>query len=221
MRCEEIRETIVAFVLGELSGAESNEVADHISTCEKCRTEAARYSKTLLALRRWELPPHSAPPVFAPSAQPAWSAGKSRAKKLGFWKVLDYGIRTALIAGIAAAFIFGTRIQYKDGGLTINIGNVGVTPVSMDSSRVASLVASAQRQNTELTSQMIEASEARQAELYRSGLTSLSREINNQQREYITYFMTHLYRLQQQDQLAYYQSRAALDGMVRLANAVK
>lgn len=221
MRCEDVQESLAAFVLDELNDAESKEIANHVGTCERCTAEAARYRKALLALNRWEIPEHRRAPVFGPSPVALQHAKKEQPGRHRFWNIVDYGLRTAFAAAVAAAFIFGTSIHYNDGGLTINVGKVGAASVSIDSSGVASVLASAERRNVQLMSQMIEASEARQAEQYRADLSSFSRRISNQQRDYITYVMSHVYRLQQQDQLAYYQSRAALDGMVRLANAVK
>ncbi len=221
MRCEDVQKELVSFVLNELSDTENKAITDHLSSCEKCRTEVAIYKKTISALSRWKVPRHSNPSVFALSPSSPSPGRMIRSEKRSLWKVVDYGIRAAFVAAVAAAFIFGTRIQYTKGGLTINVGNVGAQPVSMDSTNVAAFLEKAQRQNLQLVSQMIQASEARQAEINRSDFASLSRQVDNRQRNYITYLMNHIYRLQQQDQLAYYQSRAALDGMVKLANAVR
>ncbi len=219
MRCEDIQNELVSFVLNELESDEREVVENHLASCEKCRLEVGEYQHTLRALGQWKVPSHAGPPLFALLPE------KSKTRKTRLLEsarqFVRYGIDVAFAAVIVAALLMGIHIQYANGGLSINIGHTVAQCASPDSVRVAALLDDAHRKDLQLFSEMIAESEARQNELYRSSLTSFARQLGDQQRGYMTYLATHLYQLQQQNELAYYQSQVALSGVIKLANAVK
>jgi len=220
MKCEEIKEDLVAFVLNELSAAESEKIGEHLATCDRCKSEVEQYRRTLSALSKWKMPEHGRPASFAflpapPMQREDAAPGKSRIKRLR--KIAGAAFVMAIVIGL----LFTINIQYKNGVLIITIGNPGQRQSGVTGEQIAAVVDSVRSEDMKMVSEMISASERRQADLYRTSLTSLSNRLDQRQRAYISYVMDHMYRLQQQDQIAYYQSRAALDGVVKLANAVK
>jgi Putative zinc-finger len=221
MRCEDIEEDLVSFVLGELSEDESEAISMHLASCLKCRTEVAQYRQTLFALSRWKMPAHGRPPNFAFLPAPQAAGHDPDPRKRRRRNIARAGIAAAFVALFAAAFVLGTNIRYDGGTISITVGNakMGYTPA--DSATIAAIVNKAREHDMQLVSGMIAASEARQAELNRATLTTFSRQVNDRQRSYTAYIMSHMYRLQQQDQIAYYQSQAALDGIVKLASSVR
>ncbi len=221
MRCEDISEELAAFMLGELSKDESDAIRTHLDSCERCSTEVAQYRQTLLALSRWKMPAHGRPPSFAFLPAPPLSTANAMPRESRFRRVARAVIGTAIAAAVAAAFLFGTHVQYKEGTLSINVGRVGTRYSPADSAKIAAIVDNVRQQDMQLISDMITASEVRQAELYRARFESFSRQINDQQRGYVAYLMDHIYRLQQQNQVAYYQSSAALNGVVKLVSSVR
>lgn len=221
MRCEEIREELVSFVLGELSEEENEAIREHVESCEKCGGEAAQYRQTLLALSRWKVPAHGQPPNFAFLPAPPIPAERPLGRKRRFRTYAPAIIAAFFFALIVAAFYLGTHVRYGGGAVTVTIGKLEPVRATADSAMIASIADSVHRQDMQFVSGLIEASEARQAELYRAGLASVSRRLDDRQQMYINYLMNHIYKLQQQDRIAYYQSQAALDGVVKLANAVR
>lgn len=222
MRCEDIKEELVAFILGELSEEENESIREHIESCESCSAEAAQYRQTLLALSRWKMPAHGRPPNFAFLPGPPVRREETNPWKRRFRTFTPAVLAAFFLALFVAALYLGTHVRYGGGAVSITIGKfAAATPPAADSARIAAIVDSVRQQDMQLMTNLITASEARQAEFYRASLASLSQRLDDRQRGYITYLMNHIYRLQQQDQIAYYQSQAALDGVVRLANAVK
>lgn len=221
MRCEDIKEELVSFVLGELTGEESEAIRAHVDSCEKCSAEVAQYRQTLLALSRWKMPAHGRPPDFAFLPAPPVAREDPFQRKWRFRSFAPALIAAFFVVLFAAAFLLGTHVQYGSGALSVTIGKSEPPTAAADAARIAAIVDSVRQQDLQIVSGLIAASEARQARLYQSNLESFSRQISDQQRSYIAYLMSHIYRLQQQDQIAYYQSRAALDGVVQIANSVK
>ncbi len=221
MRCEDIKEELVSFVLGELNGNEQEAISAHLDSCELCRSEVEQYRQVLLALGRWKVPPHGRPPSFAFMPAPSLPDEKKPARKRRFGRVGVDIVGAAFAVILIVGLLFTIHIDYRNGVLSINIGTVASRYVPADSARIAAIVDSVRQEDMRLVSQMISASETRQAKLYHAELASFSRQLNSQQRSYLTYMMDHIYRLQQQDQIAYYQSSAALDGVVKLASSVR
>jgi Putative zinc-finger len=221
MRCEDINEDLVSFVLGELNDDRNRAIREHLESCEKCSAEVAQYRQTLLALSRWKVPAHGRPPGFAFLPAPPVAGHDPDPRKRRRRNLARAGIAMAFAALFAAAFILGTNIRYDGGAISITVGSVktGYTPA--DSATIAAIVNKTRQRDMQLVSEMIAASEAHQAELNRATLATFSRQFNDQQRSYIAYVMSRMYRLQQQDQIAYFQSRAALDGVVKLASSVR
>ncbi len=221
MQCEDFQEDLVSFVLNELSDDRIEALRKHLVTCEKCSKEAAGYRQTLQALSRWNVPAHGRPPIFAlpPDASRnstiPWSWGQ-RIKRFAIAEIAG-----AFAVIVTVLFLFGTEVRYERGALSIDLGRVRQQAAPLDSMKLARTIEDARQQDVEAMTAMLKASEARQAELYRSSLTSFSRQLNDQQRSYLVYVLNHLHHLQQQDQIAYYQSRAALDGVIKLANSTK
>lgn len=221
MRCEDIREQIAAFVLGELDPDENEAVRSHLDSCEKCSAETAQYRQVLLALGRWKVPAHGRPPGFAFLPSPPLPREDVEPRRRRY-KFLAPSIAAASIAALlAVALLFGVNARVGDGTFSLSVGRPVAGPVVADSARIAAIVDSVRRQDMQIMSALISASEARQSEMYRTALASFSRRMDDRQKGYALYLMNHIYRLQQQDQVAYYQSRAALDGVVRIANSVK
>ncbi len=221
MRCEDISEDLAPFVLGELNEDESRAISEHLESCEKCSAEVAQYRQTLLALSRWKVPAHGRPPSFAFLPAPPVAGHDPDPRKRRRRYFARAGIAAVFVALFVAALVVGTNIRYDGGAISITVGSakMGYTPA--DSATIAAIVNEVRQRDMQLVSDMIAASETRQAELNRATLTTFSRQVNDQQRSYIAYIMNHMYRLQQQDQIAYYQSRAALDGIVKLASSVR
>ncbi|HEY9167286.1 MAG TPA: zf-HC2 domain-containing protein [Candidatus Kryptonia bacterium] len=221
MRCKDVREKIIPFVLDELGEEDSRLVSEHVGSCAGCRKESEDYRQTILAMGRWKIPAHGPAPVFAllPGALPVRRAKNSLSLISGLFA--RYGLRLTFAAALVAAFLMGTRVQFDNGAIVIAIGRSATNPLAADSSRIASEIAAAEKRNLQIVSELIAASEARQADMYKSSLETFSKQISGQQRTYMMYFTNHLYRLQEQNQLAYYQSKAALTGVMRLADAVK
>ncbi len=219
MRCEEIKEELVSFVLGELSEEESETIREHVESCEKCRAEVAQYRQALLVLGRWKLPAHGQPPNFAFLPAPPLPAERPLRRGRRFRAYVPALAAVLFFALFAAAFYLGTHVRYGGGTLSVTIGKL--EPTRADSAMIAAVADSVHRQDMQLVSALIAASEARQAEIYRAGLTSISQQLDARQQRYINYLMNHIVRLQQQDRIAYYQSQAALDGVVKLANATR
>ncbi len=221
MRCEDINEDLVSFVVGELNEDRSRAISEHLESCEKCSVEAAQYRQMLRALSHWEVPAHGRPPSFAFLPAPPVAGHETDPRKRRRKTLARAGIAAAFVALFVAAFVLGTNIRYDGGTISITVGRakIGYTPA--DSATIAAIVNEARQRDMQRVSDMIAASETRQAELNRATLATFSRQINEQQRSYISYVMSRMYRLQQQDQIAYYQSRAALDGIVKLASSVR
>lgn len=221
MRCEEIAEHLVSFVLGELNEEETEAVRAHLDSCGECSAEVAQYRQTLLALGRWKVPAHGRPPDFAFLPAPPVARESPLSPKRRIREYAPALLAVFLVVLFAAAFYFGTHVRYDGGGITVTIGRVATASPAADSARIAAIVDSVRQQDFRFLSELVAASEARQASYYQAGLESLSRQMESRQIQYTNYLMNHIYRLQRQDQIAYYQSRAALDGMVKIANAVK
>lgn len=221
MRCEDIKERLVSFVLGELSEEESESIREHIESCEDCSAEVAQYRQTLLALSRWKMPAHGRPPNFAFLPAPPVPREATSPRQRRFRTFAPAVLAALFVAIFAAAFYLGTHVRYDGGAVSITIGKLATAAPPADSARIAAIVDSVRQRDMQLLTNLIAASEVRQAEFYKTTLSSLSQRLDERQRGYITYVMDHIYKLQQQDQVAYYQSQAALDGVVRLANAVK
>ena len=221
MRCEDISEDLAPFVLGELDEGESRAISEHLESCEKCSFEVAQYRQMLLALSRWKVPAHGRPPGFAFLPAPPVAGHDPDPRKRRRRNFARAGIAMVFVALFVAALVVGTNIRYDGGAISITVGSAktGYTPV--DSAMIAAVVNEVRQRDMKIVSDMIAASETRQAELNRATLATFSRQVNDQQRSYIAYIMNHMYRLQQQDQIAYYQSRAALDGIVKLASSVR
>ena len=221
MRCEDINEDLVSFVLGELNEDRNRAISEHLDSCEKCGTEVAQYRQTLLALSRWKVPAHGRPPSFAFLPAPPVTGHDPDPRKRRRRNLARAGIAAAFVALFVAAFALSTNIRYDGGAISITVGSAkaGYTPA--DSATIAAIVNEARQRDMRIVSEMIAGSEARQAALNRATLATFSRQVNEQQRSYIAYVMNRMYSLQQQDQIAYYQSLAALDGVVKLASSVR
>ncbi len=221
MRCEDIKEDLVSFVLGELNEEENEAIKAHIDSCRKCSGEVEQYRQTLLALSRWNIPAHGRPPNFAFLPAPPSKGEDPLPRKRRFRRFAPAIIAALFVAFVTAALYLGTHVRYDGGTISVTIGKVAAAPPRSDSARIAEIIDSVRQQDMQLVSGLVAASEARQMAFYRASFASLSQSLDDRQRSYITYFMDHIYRLQQQDRIAYYQSQAALDGVIRLANAVK
>ncbi len=221
MRCEDISEDFAPFVLGELDEGESRAISEHLESCEKCSAEVAQYRQMLLALSRWKVPAHGRPPSFAFLPAPPVAGHDPDPRKRRRRNFARAGIAIAFVALFVAALVVGTNIKYDGGAISITVGRakIGYTPT--DSATIAAIVNEVRQRDMRIVSEMIAGSEARQAALNRATLATFSRQVNEQQRSYITYLLSRMYSLQQQDQIAYYQSRAALDGIVKLASSVR
>lgn len=221
MRCEEIREELVSFVLGELSEEENEAIRGHVESCERCAAEVAQYRQTLLALGRWKVPAHGQPPNFAFLPAPPVPGERLPGRRRRLRIYAPALVAAFFLVLFVAAFYLGTHVRYDGGALTVTIGQLKPVSATVDSAMIAAIADSVHRQDMRLVSGLIAASEARQAEMYRAGLASVSQQLDDKQQMYINYLMNHIYKLQQQDRIAYYQSQAALDGVVKLANAVR
>ncbi len=221
MRCEDIKEELISFVLGELNEEENDAISRHLESCVKCRSEVEQYRQTLSALSRWNVPAHGRPPNFAFLPAPPATGYEPDPSKRRLRKFARAGVAAVFVLVFAAALTLGTNIRYDGGAISITVGTTKVGYAPIDSAKIAAIVDSVRQHDMQLVSDMIAASEARQADRYRTDLTAFSRQLNDQERGYLVYLMNHIYRLQQQDQIAYYQSRAALDGVVKLASAVR
>jgi hypothetical protein len=221
MRCEDIKEEMVSFVLGEPDESASKAIQAHLDSCEKCRADAAEYRRTLLALGRWSVPAHGRPPNFAFLPTPPAAREDMVQRRHSYRIFVPALIAASFVALFVTASLLGTQISYGGGKLSVSLGRPQAETAAADSARIAAIVDSVRMQDMQLVSKLIAASEARQAQLYRADLASFSRQINSRQRSYVTYMMDHIYRLQQQDQIAYYQSSAALNGVAKLASSVR
>lgn len=221
MRCEDIKEDLVSFVLDELDEERRKAIQAHLDSCEKCRAEVAEYRRTLTALSRWKVPAHGHPPNFAFLPAPPLPSESRPSRKRRLLKTSRNIVAAAFAAVLVVGLLFSIHIDYRDGMLSINIGTIASRYAPADSARIAAIVDSVRQQDMQIVSKMIAASEARQSAFYRADLASYSRHLDARQRDYVTYLMDHIYRLQQQDRIAYYQSSAALDGVVKLASSVR
>lgn len=221
MQCEDFQEDLVSFVLNELSDDRIEALRKHLVTCEKCSEEVAGFRQTLQAMSRWKVPAHGRPPIFAlpPDVSRRSTIPRSWGQRTKRFAIAEIAGAIAIL--ITVLFLFGTEIRYERGTLSIDLGRIRQQTAPLDSMKLARTIEDARQQDIEAMTAMIKASEARQAELYRGSLTSFSRQLNDQQRSYLVYVLNHLHHLQQQDQIAYYQSRAALDGVIKLANSTK
>jgi len=219
MRCEDIREKLVSFLLNELDPEERKQVEDHIASCEGCRSEVTEYEQTIRTLGRWKVPLHSGPPVFGLLPEKMKVKNSSSIGLETVFRIARYGIAAAIAAAIIAALLLGTHVQYGKANLTISVGRA--VPSMPDSVKFAVALEEMHRRDIELFSQMIAASEARQDEFCRVSLASFAQQIGSQQRDYTNYLSNHMYHLQRQNELAYYQSEVALNGVIKLASAVK
>lgn len=221
MRCEEIQARLVSYIFNELNNDDERIIKDHINLCEKCRSELNGYRQTVDALHHWKDPTPDHLPVLAILPQVTTKNKITPSEKYKMKTLVGYGLRLAFVAAFAAALIFGTHIQYKEGTLSISIGKIEPQSLSPDSSKIVEVLERAQRQNLQLISEMIMSSETRQMDLYRSDLKAFSHQIHDEQLAYMRYITDHLYHLQEQNQIAYYQARTALDGLIKLTTQVK
>ena len=219
MTCSELREILPDFLFGELSEEKNLAVRGHLAECADCREEVASLQQLLGTLR--EVPEISPAQrlVFVP--QPArqgfWPRLRKRFPDVPFWR---WGVRAAFAAVLAVLFILGTRVEYRDGQLTLSFGRQKAAeerPVAGVSPELVSLLKQWQSENLYLTSQLIAESEKRQQEVLAHSLQQLATQIQQQRMEDLQFVAENLLQLQKVNEVNFDRTNSLLRGLVQFA----
>jgi anti-sigma factor RsiW len=98
MRCETVRESLSAWIDGELSIDASRAVEEHVGSCRACRAEAGR----LEALRAALKPVIGPPPVSENEWNQVALAALSRHSERVGWVLLVPGLTAIVVGGLVA-----------------------------------------------------------------------------------------------------------------------
>ena len=219
MTCSELREILPDFLFGELSEEKNLAVRGHLAECADCREEVASLQQLLGVLR--EVPEISPAQrlVFVP--QPArrsfWPRLRERFLDVPLWR---WGVRAAFAAVLAVLFILGTRMEYRDGQLTLSFGRQKAAeerPVAGVSPELVSLLKQWQSENLYLTSQLIAESEKRQQEVLAHSLQQLATQIQQQRMEDLQFVAENLLQLQKVNEVNFDRTNSLLRGLVQFA----
>ena len=131
MRCEEIEERLVSYVLGESGDDEAREVRKHLETCGRCSALAEEYRRTISALGRWRVPSHGRIPDFnllpAPPV-PGTAPGSGRKTR---WYLARLAAGVSIAAMVVALFLVRIYIRVGGGSVTIEFGRIAERQINL------------------------------------------------------------------------------------------
>jgi anti-sigma factor RsiW len=178
MDCSGLRDDLLDVLYGEAGAAGRRRVETHVTTCPACRDELAALRAVRSDLQRWK----------APEARPIPFRRRSA------FEAPPYLAAAAalVLASVAALGLWGSEVRYEQGRFRLRFGRGGseaelreslATQAARQESEIASLRAeivelraagTAGEGLTQLVSQMIRESEARQTRRLETGLSGVA-----------------------------------------------
>lgn len=224
MNCNEARELLPDFLFGELGEDRGRALAEHLEVCSACRREAASLREAAQALEKLPEVEPARRMVFVAAPERASGGVPGLLERILPVRLRRWGFRAALAAGLAALAVFGTRVQYHSGRLTVSIGRQAAAEFQPPgqggvSPQLVSLLGQWRDENLYLTTRLITESERRQRELLVNSLNRLASQIQRQRMEDLQFVADNLLRIQRTNEVNFDRTNSLLQGLVQFAAA--
>lgn len=183
MKCDQIHTLMMDYLYDELSKEELEAFESHLSQCKECREEIESLRTTSGILQQWGEAEHDIRVIAI--KERSSSSGKLKeffSKGVFRPKKLTYGFACALSVVFLLLALVNTEISINNGNFNMRISffKRPDSQVNTDIVKSSQLVEELVRENFQLTSSLIEQSEARQRQELAYVLSSFKKDIDQQ-----------------------------------------
>ncbi|MBN2030351.1 zf-HC2 domain-containing protein [bacterium] len=218
MKCDDIHQSLVSLLYGELDIEESKQVHKHLKQCKSCSQVYKELQNTVKVLDQWKDIQPNFKYVFIHEPATWWIIQWARFKQIGWGRRLALGIPAIVAAVLVFLALLNFRVGYHDGEWSMA---VSIVPERAETNREALFIDTLEQNQKEtllLVSQMIKESEYKQSNENVLAWANIVQNLEKQRRQDLEMINGSLENLQWSTEGKFYQTSHVLDNLIRLTS---
>ncbi len=219
MKCNDIHQSLVSLLYGELNTEESKQIQKHLKRCKPCSQAYEELQSTMDVLNQWEDIQPKTRHIFVHDTFSWWARQKAKIKQMGWGRRLVFGIPA--VAAIALLFlaVLNLRIDYDEGNWSVAVSLIPEKrPEINQEALFINALEQKQKETLLLVSQMIKESEYKQNNENTLLWANVVHNFENRREQDLKMINNSLEGLQLSTEGKFYQTSYVLDNLIRLTS---